>query len=202
MKKSTLFFLILFSIGFVSCKTSKSSIITNKEKAKEKGIYSYNDGKKIDIAKTKSSSTNEKNSESKTKKKDKNVISAKKYDIVATAKENLGVSYLGGGTTKSGMDCSGLVYSTFLKYEFILPRSSNEMANEGRKISESKAQPGDLIFFKTNNSSSINHVGIVTENNNGEIKFIHSSTSKGVIISSLNESYYSKSFSQINRVLD
>jgi len=100
------------------------------------------------------------------------------------------------------MDCSGLVYSTFQKYDFSLPRSSNEMAKEGREVSVSKAQEGDLIFFKTNRSNSINHVGIITEIFEGEIKFIHSSTSKGVIISSLKESYYSKNFAQINRVLD
>jgi lipoprotein Spr len=190
LKKNTLIFLILFSISFVSCRTSKSSIITDKEKAKEKGIYSYDD-KGVKIKKGKSSKFN-------SKKNSNNTITS----IVASAKENLGVSYKGGGTTKSGMDCSGLVYSTFQKYDFSLPRSSNEMAKEGREVSVSKAQEGDLIFFKTNRSNSINHVGIITEIFDGEIKFIHSSTSKGVIISSLKESYYSKNFAQINRVLD
>mgnify|MGYP003616280647 FL=1 len=64
-----------------------------------------------------------------------------------------------------------------------------------------QAQKGDLIFFKTNKSREINHVGIVIEVSNEEIKFIHSSTSRGVIISSTKEPYYKKTFVQINRVL-
>ena len=118
------------------------------------------------------------------------------------AKTFEGTRYKFGGTSKKGMDCSGLVFSTFQKNDVSLPRISKEMANEGRKISESKAQTGDLIFFKTNSSDAINHVGIITENIDGEIKFIHSSTSKGVIISSLRESYYARAFEQINRVVD
>jgi lipoprotein Spr len=184
LKKTSLLILILFSLLFIRCKTSKSSIITSKEEAKEKGIYSYD--KKIKPSKS-------------NKKK---VISDAKIEIVETAKENLGVKYKNGGTTKEGMDCSGLVYSTFLKYDWKLSRSCIDMAKEGREVSILKAQKGDLIFFKTNNSNSINHVGIVTENNGTEIKFIHSSTSKGVEISSLNESYYSKAFEKIKRIIE
>lgn len=75
------------------------------------------------------------------------------------------------------------------------------MAKEGKEISKSKAEEGDLIFFKTNNSSTINHVGIITENDD-ELLFIHSSTSKGVIVSSLNEAYYAKAFEKIKRILE
>ena len=59
---------------------------------------------------------------------------------------------------------------------------------------------GDLIFFRTNRKSIINHVGMVTEVLPDEIKFIHSATSSGVIISSTKEPYYSKSFAQANRI--
>lgn len=172
-------------MSFVSCKTSKSSIITSKEKAKEKGIYSYNEKKSKD-----------------SKFKSKKSVSKTKSDLVSSAKENIGVKYKSGGKTKDGMDCSGLVYSTFLKYEIELSRSSVDMAKEGREVSNSKAQEGDLIFFKTGGSTTINHVGIITENNNGDILFIHSSTSKGVIISSLSESYYAKAFDKIKRVIE
>lgn len=188
MKKLTFTYLLLFSLFFISCKTSKSGIITSKEKAKEKGLYSYND-KKVKIEKVKSSKSNKKGSKA-------------KIELVETAKENLGVKYKYGGTTKSGMDCSGLVYSTFLKYDIEMSRSSADMAREGREVSRSKAQAGDLIFFKTNNSNTINHVGIITDNDDGEISFIHSSTSKGVLISSLNESYYAKAFEKIKRIIE
>lgn len=189
MKKSTLLLFILFSITFISCKTSKSSIITSKEKAKEKGIYSYNE-KPVKIEKGKSS------------KYKKGSISVTKFAIVETAKDNLGVKYKYAGTTKAGMDCSGLVYSSFMKYDIELSRVSSDMAKEGKEVSKSKAQEGDLIFFKTNNSGSINHVGIITENSGDELLFIHSSTSKGVIISSLNEEYYAKAFEKIKRILE
>lgn len=174
----------------MSCKTSKSGIITSKEKAKEKGIYVYND-KKVKIKKGESSNS----------KKKENIRKIKR-DIVDTALKNLGVKYKHGGTTKSGMDCSGLVYATFIKYDIEMSRSSVEIAKEGRKVSASKAQIGDLIFFKTGNSSTINHIGIITDTEDDTIFFIHASTRKGVIISSLKEPYYSNAFEQIRRVIE
>lgn len=69
----------------------------------------------------------------------------------------------------------------------------------GKNIS--KAQKGDLIFFKTNNRNKINHVGIITETKDDELQFIHSSTSRGVIISSTKEAYYEKTFTQLSRIL-
>lgn len=129
-------------------------------------------------------------------------VSKQKNSIVETAKENIGVSYKYGGTTKSGMDCSGLVYSTFEKFDYKLPRTSIEMSKEGIEISKSKAEQGDLIFFKTGGSSKINHVGIITEVTKDEILFIHSSTSKGVLISSTKQDYYAKAFDKIKRVVE
>lgn len=123
-------------------------------------------------------------------------------DIVDFASENLGVKYRYGGTTKAGMDCSGLVFTTFNNFDISLPRTSAAMATQGEKISIKKAQVGDLIFFKTNGSRTINHVGIITEINDDTIKFIHSSTQKGVIISSTAEPYYDKNFVQINRIIN
>ncbi|WP_418264060.1 C40 family peptidase [Flavobacterium faecale] len=124
--------------------------------------------------------------------------------IVTNAKQHLGAPYKMAGKTPSGYDCSGLVYSTFGAFDIPLPRTSYDQAKAGISLGQntSKAEKGDLIFFKTNNSSRINHVGIVTEVENDEVKFIHSSTSRGVIISSTKESYYEKSFTQINRILE
>jgi cell wall-associated NlpC family hydrolase len=85
-----------------------------------------------------------------------------------------------------------------------LPRTSAEQAKAGTRLGKNtdEAKKGDLIFFKTNKRSQINHVGIVTEVNNEEIIFIHSSTSKGVIHSSTKQSYYKKTFAQLNRILE
>lgn len=123
--------------------------------------------------------------------------------IIESASKNLGAPYKYAGTTKSGFDCSGLVFTTFSQYDIKLPRSSADQAKVGVDLGKniSKAQKGDLIFFRTNNRSKINHVGIVTKTKDDEVEFIHSSTSKGVIISSTKESYYERTLAQINRIL-
>lgn len=123
-------------------------------------------------------------------------------EIVNLAKENIGIKYRSGGTSATGMDCSGMVYATFKKKDITVPRSSSDLAHHGFKISKGEAKPGDLIFFKTNGRSVINHVGIVTEITENDIKFVHASVHRGVIISSLSEAYYTKAFVQINRVID
>ena len=121
--------------------------------------------------------------------------------LIEEASENIGTRYRTGGTSKSGFDCSGLMLITYGAFDIKLPRTSREQSSVGTKVSTEEAQKGDLIFFKTNGRSQINHVGMVVEVNEGEIKFIHSSVSNGVIISSTKERYYQKNFSQINRVL-
>jgi LysM repeat protein len=123
--------------------------------------------------------------------------------LIAKASQYLGTRYRGGGTTSAGFDCSGLMFSTFKNIDMTLPRSSSSMAvGAGYKIDRSQAQKGDLIFFTTNGRGSVNHVGMITEINGDEIKFIHSSVQAGVIISSTEEPYYKKRFIQINRVLE
>lgn len=121
--------------------------------------------------------------------------------LISKASECLGVRYRSGGSDRRGFDCSGFVSYTFKYLEMDLPRSSWEMANVGIKIDRSQAQKGDLIFFKTVRSG-ISHVGMITEVTENDIKFIHSSTNNGVIVSSVNEAYYSRRFVQINRILN
>lgn len=120
--------------------------------------------------------------------------------LIEKARNYIGTRYRSGGTDTGGFDCSGFTSFTFNKINFSLPHSSIDQATVGSRIDRSQAQRGDLIFFKTT-SRSIGHVGIITEITEDDIKFIHSSTSSGVIISSVNERYYSKRFVQINRVL-
>jgi peptidoglycan endopeptidase LytE len=122
--------------------------------------------------------------------------------LVINATENIGVRYRSGGTTKAGFDCSGLMISTFSNFDIKLPRSSIEQSRIGVKVNSGEAQKGDLIFFRTNGRRQINHVGMVIEVADGEIKFVHSSTHGGVIISSTKEPYYERTFSQVNRVLE
>ena len=108
-----------------------------------------------------------------------------------------------GGTTKSGMDCSGLLYTAFKKEAVNLPRTSGQMATEGKWVDVKKVQKGDLLFFATNKKTGrkINHVGLVTESRTGYVKFIHSTSSRGVIESELSEKYWYFAFVQARRVL-
>lgn len=122
--------------------------------------------------------------------------------LIVKASENLGTRYRSGGTSTAGFDCSGLMVTTFKNIDMTLPRTSASMSHSGIKIDKSNAQKGDLIFFSTNGRGNINHVGMVTEVLEDEIKFIHSSVQAGVIISSTKENYYARRFVQVNRVLN
>jgi cell wall-associated NlpC family hydrolase len=120
--------------------------------------------------------------------------------LIETASENIGVQYRPGGTSRDGFDCSGLMCVTFENNNIQLPRTSVEQSQLGIVVNKEEARKGDLIFFKTSRRSQINHVGMVVEVVDGDIKFIHASSS-GVMISSLKERYYEKRFAQINHVL-
>ncbi|WP_300726603.1 C40 family peptidase [uncultured Bacteroides sp.] len=110
----------------------------------------------------------------------------------------IGVPYRLGGNTKKGVDCSGLtvnIYKTVYKKK--LKRNSDQQRTENcSKVSKRNLQEGDLVFFHNGrNKKKANHVGIYLKDN----RFIHASNS-GVIISSLNESYYKKYWLQGGRV--
>ncbi|HET8752773.1 MAG TPA: C40 family peptidase [Salinimicrobium sp.] len=123
------------------------------------------------------------------------------FAVTDAAKAFLGTRYKYGGTSKSGMDCSGLIYTAFLQGNIPLPRTSRAMSLEGERIDLEEAMVGDLLFFETNkNKKVINHVGLVVESRQNEINFIHSTTSRGVIISNLNENYWRQHFVMARRV--
>lgn len=130
------------------------------------------------------------------------VSASKASKIVEYAKTFEGTRYKFGGTDTNGMDCSGLVYVSFKNEQIELPRISRDMATKGIPISLKDVEKGDLVFFKTNRKKKvINHVGLVVENKKGVIQFIHSSTSAGVIISSLEENYWKNAFVEVRRII-
>ncbi len=123
-------------------------------------------------------------------------------NLIDFAKQFEGVKYKFGGTTKAGMDCSGLVYETFKAFDISLPRVSRDMAKLGQKIFLEDIKEGDLLFFKTSNKRNIiSHVGLVVTALPGNVEFIHSTTKQGVIISSLAERYWYYSFAEARRIL-
>ncbi len=210
----TLLFFLITSFGY-------SQIVTSKKEAVKKGIYQKpTEAKTTEVEKTakpiavETKSKEIKQSKPSAKTKKTIVVETEDPDLLPSPIENylslqminnamgfLGVRYHGGGTSTSGMDCSGMVTAVFNIFDMKLPRSSNEMAKVGEKLDKKDIQKGDLIFFKTNGRRIINHVGLVVEVLEDEIKFIHSSTQSGVIISSTKEPYYKRTFAQVNRVI-
>ncbi|MBW2936839.1 C40 family peptidase [Aureisphaera sp. CAU 1614] len=130
------------------------------------------------------------------------VTAKKATKIVDFAKKFEGTRYKFGGTDKRGMDCSGLVYISFKEENIALPRVSRDMATKGIPIDLNETSEGDLLFFQTNkNRRVINHVGLVIESKKGEILFIHSTSSRGVIVSSLEEDYWKDAFVEVRRII-
>jgi len=121
--------------------------------------------------------------------------------LINIAKSYKEVSYKAGGTTESGMDCSSLVNASFKEVGIELPRSSKLMSAEGKLIDLLNVKPGDLLFFDIARlKGGINHVGIVTSVKDNDIHFIHSTSSKGVIVSSMKETYWKREFIKAKRI--
>ena len=120
--------------------------------------------------------------------------------LLDTAFSYLGTPYRHGGVTRNGMDCSGFVSTTFKSISVPLSHSSQEMATQGTKIDLEDVKVGDLLFFRTTRKNRISHVGMVVDID-GDIKFIHSSSKRGVVISSLSDEYYKKTFRMAKRVM-
>lgn len=137
-------------------------------------------------------------SSSKKKNRKTNTIDS----ILNEASTYIGTPYRMGGMTRSGIDCSAFVLSVYgVAAGIELPRVSSAQAQKGERVEKSNLEKGDLLFFQTR-GSRISHVGIVHEiTPEGEIKFIHASTSKGVTISSLNEKYWGARYRFAKRVL-
>lgn len=122
--------------------------------------------------------------------------------VINTAMTFSGVKYKFGGTTRKGMDCSGLLYVSFGEHDIQLPRASYLMATEGENIDLNTVSAGDLLFFGTSGrKKKINHVGLVVSVNGDDIQFIHATTSRGVIVSSLREGYWNYAFIKATRIL-
>lgn len=206
MKKTLL--LLLFCLFIISCGSNRAihgshnNVAHNNShhaRVSKKTNHHHKTNKIDDEVPEKTTSENSKITFENSKKKDGTIEI--KQDIIDFAKTFEGTRYKYGGTTKSGMDCSGLVITAFKKENIDLPRRSRDMATRGKSISLKNIEKGDLVFFKTSSKNVISHVGLVVNTERGHVRFIHSTTSAGVIISSLDEAYWKKAFVEIRRVI-
>ena len=121
------------------------------------------------------------------------VASAK---ILKTAAQYRGVRYVFGGTTPSGFDCSGYVQFVFAKHGIRLTRTADTQAREGKYVSRKALRPGDLVFFTTYEPGA-SHVGIYAGNN----KFWNATSSRGIMLSDLTDSYWGPRYYTARRIL-
>ncbi|WP_417429184.1 C40 family peptidase [Halpernia sp.] len=177
MKK--IFLLLPFILIFASCGSSKVAKKTSYKKSvvRAEGLKNFNSNFR-------------------------GLLDSQRQELLKDSEKYIGAPYKYGGNNSSGFDCSGFTKKVYDDNNQNLPRRSEDQSKSGQEVSVYEVKPGDLLFFATSGGSKVSHVGIVHDiGNDGEIKFIHASTSKGVIISSLNEKYWNKAFLFARRVL-
>ncbi|MDT8413172.1 MAG: NlpC/P60 family protein [Vicingaceae bacterium] len=193
-------YLLLAALALWSCKTtqplSEKNKITTKNNTSPVNVV-FDELEETDVKKEEVSvaepTLSKEELELKTKYAELLEASPKELELVelyAFIDEWVGVKYKYGGTTKKGVDCSGftnLLYNNVFKKE--LPRSSSDIAAVAKSVSKKELSEGDFVFFSIR-SNKVDHVGIYLANN----RFVHASTSKGVIISNLEHPYYAKHF--------
>ena len=132
-----------------------------------------------------------------------NVRAQKVEQVIRSARAYTGTPYKYGGTTRAGMDCSGLLCNSFKAINIDLPRSSADQSKVGTEVTMKDLQPGDLVFFATGRKKrKVTHVGMVTEvRGDDEVKFIHASSSLGVVETNIYADYYQKRFRGARRVI-
>ncbi len=127
-----------------------------------------------------------------------NYIGASKNQaIIDTAMQYIGVPYLWGGTTPAGFDCSGFTQYVFRQHGISINRTTSTQYQNGYYVAKSDLQAGDLVFFQNTYREGISHVGIYL----GDGRFVHASSSVGVTVTSMDNSYWASRYYGARRVL-
>ncbi|MFT6449126.1 MAG: lipoprotein Spr/probable lipoprotein NlpC [Oleispira sp.] len=115
--------------------------------------------------------------------------------LLAQLSEWKGVPYQFGGLTKQGVDCSGFIYLTFAEeFGIRIPRTTKSQVLKGQVIDQADLVPGDLVFFMTGYNQR--HIGIYV----GKKQFIHTSSSRGVMLSRLDNPYWQSAYWHARRI--
>lgn len=187
----------LLLLGNFSCKSKKPRIVTTK---KEAAKY-YPERVYTPSRPTKTETTNTPVGITKPSRVDSDVITPVLKDAIETALTYQGTRYKYGGSSRSGMDCSGLIHVSFKEAGKSVPRTSATLLNASSSISFKQVLKGDLLFFATGrNKTKVNHVGLVVKTTPAEISFIHATTSRGVIVSTMNEGYWLNAYVSAGRL--
>ena len=123
-------------------------------------------------------------------------VSGNVKEVLTYANTFTGVPYKFGGTTPAGFDCSGYIRYVFQKIGFDMPRQADEQYTVGKKVEKNNLQPGDLVFFETY-EPGISHSGIYI----GDGQFISATSSSGVAVANIDDSYWGPRYRGAKRVL-
>ncbi|WP_438969215.1 C40 family peptidase [Nonlabens sp.] len=186
-------------MGISSCGSSKPRVVTTKKEAAKAGAITSTSKPR---PRTNSNATIKREEvEHNTEVKEYAISTDFIDEVVENAKNYEGVRYRYGGTTTNGMDCSGLISVAFQEAGKSMPRTSRALYAEAKELSLDQARKGDFLFFATGrNKKQVNHVALITKVTPAEIEFIHSTTSRGVITSTLNEAYWLNAFLRAGRI--
>ncbi len=122
--------------------------------------------------------------------------------VIQTGRSYIGTPYKWGGMSRSGIDCSGLIYNSYKTIGVNLPRTAKEQSKTGNKRGWNGIREGDLVYFKfKKKGSKWYHSGMITHVGKDKILFVHASTSSGVVESNLMADYYKKNVRNFRRVI-
>lgn len=125
--------------------------------------------------------------------------SRKRVEIVRYAKKHIGSKYKYAGRSPKGFDCSGFTHYVMSNFNVDLVPVSREQEKQGKSISVSQVQPGDLMFFRRTKNGPVYHVALVVSNDRRGISVVHSSSKRGVVLDNITENSYWKSKYQTAR---
>jgi murein DD-endopeptidase / murein LD-carboxypeptidase len=175
-KYRLIFFAIVLLTFLASCgsshgakrSTAEENLAASSAEAKARKIFATEYSKKLGIA----------------------VPEMSNQLLITTIADWMGVPYKFGGNDRKGVDCSGFINNVFpAVYQLKVPRVTAQIQKQAEPVPRKNLQEGDLVFFKIN-TKEVGHAGIYLFDN----YFVHASTSRGVMISRLEETYWNKYF--------